>query len=340
MAEKLRAVVVGCGGIVNAWLGTSTVHEEVEVVALVDLRREAAEQKAQQHGLSGALVTTDLDEALHKTRPQAVFNCTVPEAHCPVTLAALEHGCHVLTEKPLADTMANARRMVEAARAAGRILAVVQNRRYIPQVRALRSFVASGAVGGITTVQSNFFLGAHFGGFRDRMKHVLLLDMAIHTFDAARFITGADPAAVYCHEWNPAGSWYDHDAAALAVFEMTGGIVYVYQGSWCAEGCNTSWESEWRVVGENGSVLWDGGGALRAEAVAERGSFISKLRPLDVPVQPMPKSGHNGVIGEFVECVRSGRAPETAAEDNIKSLAMVFGAIESAEAGRRVAVEP
>ena len=139
MAEKLRAVVVGCGGIVNAWLGTSTVKEEVEVVGLVDLRREAAEQKAQQHGLTGALVTTDLDEALHKMQPQAVFNCTVPEAHCPVTLAALEHGCHVLTEKPLADTMANARRMVEAARRAGRTMAVIQNRRYIPQVAARKA---------------------------------------------------------------------------------------------------------------------------------------------------------------------------------------------------------
>ena len=55
---------------------------------------------------------------------------------------------------------------------------------------------------------ADFFIGAHFGGFRDEMAHVLLLDMAIHTFDQARKILGADPVSVYCHEFNPAGSWY------------------------------------------------------------------------------------------------------------------------------------
>ena len=78
----------------------------------------------------------------------------------------------------------------------------------------------SGAVGPLTTVNCDFYIGAHFGGFRDRMEHVLLLDMAIHTFDQARFIMGADPVSVYCNEWNPAGSWYDHDASAIAIFEM------------------------------------------------------------------------------------------------------------------------
>ncbi len=55
------------------------------------------------------------------------------------------------------------------------------------------------------------------------MTHVLLLDMAIHTFDAARLISSADPVGVYCHEWNPAGSWYDRDASAAAIFEMSNG---------------------------------------------------------------------------------------------------------------------
>src|SRR6266581_2652143 len=72
-------------------------------------------------------------------------------------------------------------------------------------------------------------IGAHFEGFRQHMRHVLLLDMAIHTFDAARLLTGADPVSVYCKEWNPVGSWYDHDASAVAFFEMTNGIVYTYR---------------------------------------------------------------------------------------------------------------
>ena len=58
--------------------------------------------------------------------------------------------------------------------------------------------------------------------------------MAIHTFDAARFLAGADPVSVICHEWNPPGSWYDHDASAVAVFELSGGILYTVFQAGCA----------------------------------------------------------------------------------------------------------
>ena len=240
----------------------------------------------------------------------------------------------------MADTMARARRMVAAAEKSGKIYAVIQNRRYMPQIRALRRFLASGRIGAVTTVQSNFFLGAHFGGFRDHMRHVLIVDMAIHTFDMARFLTGADAEAVYCLEWNPSGSWYDRDASAVAVFEMSGGIVYTYQGSWCAEGVNTSWEARWRIQGTRGGVIWDGGDCFQAEAVAGEKGFLRKQRKLAVPLRAAKSKtgGHDGVIGEFVRCVRRGGVPETTCTDNIRSLAMVHAAVESASKRRRLAL--
>jgi predicted dehydrogenase len=268
-----------------------------------------------------------------------VFDCTIPEAHVDVTLTALQHGCHVLGEKPLADSMENARRSVAAAQAAGKIYAVIQNRRYDPNLLRLCDFLASGAIGKVTTVDADFYIGAHFGGFRDHMQHVLLLDMAIHTFDAARKIAGADPLAVYCHEWNPAGSWYDHDAAAVAIFEMSDDLVFTYRGSWCAEGLNTTWESEWRIVGTTGSVRWNGADRFQAQVVAETGGFFSTWKDLNLPPGPQEMAtGHAGVIREFVDCVRTGGIPQTTASDNIKSLAMVFAAIASAEQQQRVPV--
>lgn len=236
MATKLRAVLVGCGGISGAWLKALGEIPAVELVGLVDLDEGAARRRAAEFGLGAVATGADLAAMLDRTAPDLVFDCAVPGAHVAVTLAALERGCHVLGEKPLADTMDGARRLVAAARSAGKLFAVIQNRRYNANIRRLRRFLDSGAIGPLTTVTSDFFIGAHFGGFRDRMVHVLLLDMAIHTFDAARFLTGADPAAVYCKEWNPAGSWYERDAAAVAIFELTGGLVYTYRGSWCAEG--------------------------------------------------------------------------------------------------------
>ncbi len=340
MTDQVRAVLAGCGGISGAWLKALEGIPEVELVGFVDLNEDAARRRAAEFGWTDALIGSDLGAVLARTQPDAVFDCTVPEAHVGITLEALAHGCHVLGEKPMADTMANARRMVAAAQEAGRLYAVIQNRRYDPHIRRLSAFLRSGAIGQVTTVTSDFFIGAHFGGFRDHMEHVLLLDMAIHTFDAARMISRADPLAVTCTEWNPPGSWYDHDAAAVATFEMTGGIVYSYRGCWCAEGLNTTWESSWRIIGSEGSVTWDGADGFRAQVVAERGGFFSRVE--DVALPPYEQSegtgGHAGVIREFVRCIRHGGIPETICTDNIRSLAMVFGAIASAEAGRRVPI--
>ncbi|MBC7870797.1 MAG: Gfo/Idh/MocA family oxidoreductase, partial [Chitinophagaceae bacterium] len=176
--------------------------------------------------------------------------------------------------------------------------------------------------------------------FRDRMEHVLLLDMAIHTFDAARYLCGGDPVAVYCKEWNPAGSWYDHDASAIAIFEMSNGVVYTYRGSWCADGLRTTWESDWRVIGQQGSVKWDGAADFQAQVVAKAQGFISEYKDIELP--PMSPDvhidGHEGIIREFIACVKTGAVPETICTDNIKSLAMVFAAIESAESGQRVKI--
>jgi predicted dehydrogenase len=339
MQQPLTAVLAGCGGISRAWLKAIQGMPDVKMVGFVDLFPETAQERAAEFGWADAAIGSDLAAMLDAERPDCVFDCTIPEAHVGVTLTALQHGCHILGEKPLADSMENARRSVAAAQKAGKVYAVIQNRRYDPNLLRLCDFLATGAIGPVTTVNADFYVGAHFGGFRDHMQHVLLLDMAIHTFDAARKISGADPLAVYCHEWNPAGSWYDRDASAVAIFEMSGGLVFTYRGSWCSEGLNTTWESEWRIVGTKGSVRWNGSDAFQAQSVAQTGGFFSQWEELVLPpaVQDIA-TGHAGVIREFVDCVRSGATPQTVASDNIKSLAMVFAAIASAEQQQRVAV--
>lgn len=336
--RPLTAVLVGCGGISRAWLDAVRDIPGLTMAGFVDINPDAARTRAAEYGWTEAVIGAELEPMLAQTQPDIVFDCAVPEAHLSVTLAALAHGCHVLGEKPLAASMDEARQMVAAAASSGKLFAVMQNRRYDANIRRLAAFLHSGAIGQVTTVNADFYVGAHFGGFRDVMAHVLLLDMAIHTFDAARLIAGSDPLAVYCHEWNPAGSWYAQDASSVAIFEMSEGVVFTYRGSWCAEGLRTTWESDWRIVGTNGSVRWDGGETFTAEVVEMRGEFFSKVQSVAVPPLALDAriGGHAGAICEFVDCVRTGATPETFAADNIKSLAMVFGAIESATGRARV----
>lgn len=340
MKSKIPVLLVGCGGISRAWLDAVQAMDDIEMVSFVDLNIDAAKEKSAAYGWKDAFVTDDLALALDTTKPEAVFNCTIPEAHYEVTLRALAAGCHVLGEKPLADTMTHAQEMVTAAQEAGKIFAVIQNRRYFPAIRRLRLFIASGVLGRITTVNSDFYIGAHFGGFRDSMPHVLLLDMAIHTFDMARMITAANAKDVYCNEWNPVDSWYDHDASAVAIFNMTKDIVYTYRGSWCAEGLNTSWQAQWRIIGERGTLTWDGEDGFHVEVVRKTGGFFSECAPLTVPELDvsMQFTGHGAMIREFVDCISQEQIPETDAADNIHSLAMVLSAIQSAKAGQRVKI--
>ncbi len=341
MSGKIRAVLVGCGGISRAWLAPAVKMKDLEIVGLADLRRASAEKAAGEFGLGKAQIGSDYRRMLKDVKPDAVFVCTLPESHYEITIEALKHGCHVLGEKPLADTMDRARRMVDAAAKAGKIFSVIQNRRYYSGIRAAQRFLAAGKIGDITTLTSDFYIGAHFGGFRDEMKNVLLLDMAIHTFDTARYLSGADPLSVYCHEWNPAGSWYKHGASAIATFEMTGGRVYSYRGSWCSEGLPTTWAGSWRIVATGGTAVWDGEDKFQAQRVTGRAGFIRKTRDLAIsfPLPDPARDGHAGLIRDFLQAIRTGRRPLTDCADNIKSLAMVFGAIESARTRKPVRTE-
>ena len=337
----MRVVLAGCGRITRIWLTALQEMPEIELVGMVDLDEATARERADQFGLEDVPIGTDLGAMLDRVRPEIVFDCTVPTAHRNVTLEALGRGIHVLGEKPLSDTMGTAHEMVRAARESGRLYAVMQNRRFDANILRLREFLDSGAIGEVTTVDSAFYIAAHFQGFRLQMEHVLLLDMAIHTFDAARLITRADPLAVYCHEWNPPNAWMAHGGSAIAIFEMSDKIVYSYHGSWCGEGLETPWEAAWRIIGTKGTVTWDGAAGLRAQVFSGQTEGVrSILTDVEIPPLSAPPIGHGhaGCIRDFVRCVREGGTPQTIASDNIKSLAMVFGAIESAKRREQVIV--
>jgi predicted dehydrogenase len=332
-----RALLMGAGNMGRAWAQNLGACPDVTFAGWVDVLPGVAAHAAADLGLDGAYTGTDLDEALARVQPDFVVDVTPPEVHHRVTLRVLAAGVPVLGEKPMAVSMVQAREMVAAAERAGKLYMVSQNRRYDRHLQALRGLVRDGT-GPLGILNSDFYIGAHFGGFREAMASPLLLDMAIHTFDAARFVSDADPVAVYCDEFNPPWSWYGGNAAATAIFEMTGGLRYTYRGSWCGEGRATSWDAEWRAVGPRGTATWDGTGTPLAEIVTGPGAFQAEVETRQgTPPAGLPH-GIAGSLRDFLGALDTGATPMGECHDNIRSLAMVFAAIESAVTRRRVAV--
>lgn len=345
MAKKssrvLKTAFVGCGSISARYFRILADIPRVEIVGLTDLDIRAAESRAAENGLDRNLVYANMESMLSRAKPDIVFDCTVPAAHYQVTLKALRAGCHVLGEKPMSDSMSKARKMVAAAKQARRLYVVANQYRYHPFTEAFAKLIHDKRIGRLDMLNADYFGAPHFGGFREDIPNPLLVEMAIHTFDAARMISGCDPVSVYCHEHQPKGSWYrGGNAAATAIFEMTNGVVFVYRGHWCAEGLRTSGNSQWRAVGDKGTAVYDGESPPVAEIVVKKGlpgrkTQLKELKPKPTMGRP---EGHQALILDFIDGVRSGRKPQTHCNDNIRSLAMVFAAIKSAKIGKKVEV--
>jgi predicted dehydrogenase len=333
-----RALMVGCGKMSEEWLRNSK-ELGVQIVGLVDINSEAAAAKARELEID-APVFTDLDQALSKAGANMLFDCTIPAAHVEVGLKGLQAGLHVLQEKPMATTLEDGRRLLKAAQKSGRVHAIMQNRRFHHGMRKIRQLIAEGYIGDLTTINVDFFIGAHFGGFREKMDHILLTDQAIHHFDQIRFLSGANATRVYCDEWNPIGSWYQHGASAHAIFHLGEGIRATFRGSWCSEGLRTSWEAEFRLIGTRGTILYDGYENIRGEQVSKAEGFLYEQKPFGPLGEPESSEtrGHYSVIRQFLRDVEGHGQAETRSTDNIHSLAMVFGAIESADRGQPVAI--
>lgn len=336
--KPLRALLVGAGGMGRTWASAMTGNPDVCLVGWVDLVTERVLEGIEAVGLTDVAVDDDLDVALGKWLPDFVVDVTPPEAHHEVTRRCLGRGVPVLGEKPIAASLDEARDLVKFSRRTETLFVVSQNRRYNPGLVAFRRLVL-GRLGVIGALSADFYSGYHFEGFREEMASPLLLDMAVHTFDAARYITGADARSVYCTEFNPPWSWYRGAASATVDFELSAGTRFSYRGSWCAEGLETSPDAEWRAIGAFGSAKWDGSSNPVAE-VRTGGGKGAALERIEAAPAPMAKEGIAASLVDFLRALRTGEPAMNDCKDNIKSFAMVMAALASSASGERVAIGP
>jgi predicted dehydrogenase len=336
-------VLVGAGAMGRHWLNVLGAAADVDLVGLVDLDQELAHKATSDAGLASVVVGASVTDVAEATGAQAVVDVTVPVAHHAVNTEALFGGLPVLCEKPIAPTVSQALSLVAAAEASGQLLMTSQSRRYYNALAAFKDQL--GLLGDVGIVTTEFFKAPHFGGFREQMPQPLLVDMAIHAFDAARYLLDADPVSVRCESYNPSWSWFDGDAAAVADFEFAGGIRYTFNGSWVSAGRETSWNGSWRVSGSTGSATWDGENAPLVDLVAQADDGGARATAADAAPEgadaPLGDAQEEiaGALAEFIHALRTGDAPSGDVHSNILSLAMVEAAVRSAESGERVLID-
>ena len=156
MAEKLRAGIVGCGGIANGkHLPSMTKSGKYDIVALCDIVEERATKAAAEYGAEGAKVYTDYKQLLEDKTIDVVYVLTPNKSHSFITIDALEAGKHVLCEKPMAKTAKEAKEMVDTAKRTGKLLTIGYNNRYSPHSLYIKEACARGDLGEI------YFARAH-----------------------------------------------------------------------------------------------------------------------------------------------------------------------------------
>jgi predicted dehydrogenase len=275
-------------------------------------------------------------DGLDGSKADAVVVALPEMAHKEAILAALARRLHVVTEKPLAMTMAEATEIVRAARRTpASVVMVDQNYRWRPQTRALRDAVRAGRIGRVGAVSYEYrqpITRTTTDAWREQMPHPFLHDMAPHHFDLLRACTGLECEHIMAVGVRPPWNWYKGISGVDAVLVFDHGVSACYTGSMVARGLATPQDGIITVVGE--------GGTLRLEADSKVRWYGEKGGSELISPPAMPFTDLAATLREFLASIREGRKPETHLEDNVRTLAMVEAAIRSVETGQPVAVAP
>lgn len=337
-SKMIRILQAGLGRYSKIWLDAIAESDEVELAAIVETDPQSVDRAMQLTKIDSELICTDFRRALETVEADVVLNLTPPAVHESIILSALDTGLHVLTEKPLADSMPAAERIVTKSNQTGLLVMVAQNYRYKSSIQTVKNLLSSGELGRLSSIRIDFRKSAVFQGFHMKLSHPLLLDMSIHHFDLLRFFLEVEPTSIFARSWNPPWSWYPGDASTAVELEFQGGVVASYGATWVATGEITDWNGIWHFDCEKGVLILNDDGLFferRTEDERDLGGFFGfgshGVEPM--PVFKMERDPQVYLLHEFAGALNGRESPKTTCQDNIHSLQIVFDAIESAQTG-------
>jgi predicted dehydrogenase len=295
MSTKLRVAIIGCGGIANGkHMPSLSRQANAEMVAFCDIVEEKAQEAAQKYGTPDAKVYHDFRELLTDGTIDVVHVCTPNDSHAEISIAALEAGKHVMCEKPMAKTAAEAQQMLDAAKRTGKKLTIGYNNRFRPDSQYLKQVCSQGDLGEV------YFAKAHairrravptWGVFLDEEKQGggPLIDIGTHALDLALWMMdNYKPKAVLGKAYhklsqkeNSANAWGPWDPAkftvedsAFAMITMENGATIILESSWALNSLEVD-EAKVSLSGtEGGADMKDG---LRLNGEKNSRLFVNKV---------------------------------------------------------------
>ena len=341
--QPVRLAVIGAGVIGRKHLEKIAAETAAQLVAIAD-PFPAAKATADKYGVP---FFTDNAAMLAAEKPDGVVICTPTEYHIEPTLAALDAGCHVLVEKPITATNAEAAQVVAKARQVGRHVMVGHHRRYYPVLQRAKEIVESGDIGDLVTVHGHWTVLKAGGGYwdpdwRKRRAAGPVLTNLIHEFDTLRFVCG-EITSIQAEMTSRVRNWEKEDAAAI-VMTFANGALGTFSLS---DGSPSPWAWE-LATGENPAFpptyrnthrLTGTAGALEFPdlAVWKHTGGEGWNHPMER--HGVPYAGADAYARQtahFCAVIRGDEAPIITAEDGARTLASVTAVFEAAETGRRV----
>lgn len=342
-AAPIRMGLVGCGAISTQHLEAIAALDGLELAGVASASADRARSVGEHWGVSW---TTDLGDLLARDDIDAVTISTPSGLHPAQALAALRSGRHVVVEKPIALSVADADAVVGEGRERDLVVATISQRRFEPGVRALRAAVEAGALGRLSMIigeglyhrPQSYYDSAAWRGTRD-LDGGVLMNQAIHIVDLVRWI-GGPVASVAAHVATLGHRMEAEDTASMSLRFRNGTL-----GEIVATTCTTrEFPTELRVYGDKGHVR------IVGERVTEW-DVPGMAAPPDEDDQPVPPGtggtqtwgttavGYLRQYADFVEAVRTGQPPAVTGEDGRNAVEVVTAAYEADRAGRAVVLD-
>jgi predicted dehydrogenase len=344
MAYKM--IQVGTGGFGRRWcesfLPPNVKDGLIEVVAAVDINSEALRNAQRFLGLRADQCYTDIQKAFDENRADFCAIVVPPAFHEELVGLALAHDLHILSEKPIADTLAASVRIASKVRRAGKKMGVTMSHRFDQDKTTLRHELRSRRYGRLDYLVCRLTTDCRqydtFGKFRHEMADPLMVEAAVHHLDLLADLAYAPCDMIYAQTWNPPWGDYAGDTQGLVMLRFGNGVRATYEGAFTNAIGLHGWANEYiRAECEGATLVLDHRHLERfAYDPSKRWADGRERQGEEIPLLQQPKWSNTWLIEKFVGWLDGSEPMETNVEDNLQSAAMIFAAIESSRTGKPV----